>query len=132
MKIVYSPLSGASGAQRLSYPIKALEQQHQIESQPLNTNNLDEQLQWADLVVLQCLMGPEQHQLIERIHAKGKKVIIDWDDDFSSLPNSLLRKLNYSQEEITKNWKKYLRSADLITVPTERLAKVVKSNSVGW
>ena len=45
MRIIYSPLSGASGAHRLSYPIRALEKKHQVESQPLNTNNLDEQLQ---------------------------------------------------------------------------------------
>lgn len=132
MKILYSVLdSEATGCQRISYPLLTLEKDKKnlspnVELDVLNTSKLDDQLKWADLVVIQCLIGMESYSLIERIKEQNKKVVIDYDDNFSALPDNILKSANMPQEVITENWKKYLQIADLITVSTASLVKVIQ------
>lgn len=118
--------SEATGCQRIIYPVQALVREG-FSFEAVNTADIRSQLRKADLVLLQCLIGPEQHDLIDYIHRQNKKVVVDYDDDFSSLPTNLIERIGYSQKQISENWKKYLRSADLITVPCEELAKRVKN-----
>lgn len=135
MKILFSPIdSEATSCQRIIYPLRALEKAKKdlpsdmkVEIDVLNTSKLDEQLKWADLVVLQCLIGMGSYSLVEQIKASNKKIVIDYDDNFSALPENIREILNLPQTEITENWKKYLQIADLITVSTNSLAQVVKS-----
>lgn len=130
MKIIYNPVgSCATSCQRLIYPLTALQNAGQAEVEVINTNDIRAQLRKADLVVLQCLIGPEQHQLIDYIHDQGKKVVIDYDDLMSRLPERLLKNLGMDQKTITENWIKYLNSADVITVPSHALASLINRHT---
>lgn len=127
MRIIYNPIgSCASSCQRLIYPLMALAKAGKAEVEVINTNDIRSQLRKADLVVLQCLIGPEQHELIDYIHEQGKKIVIDYDDIMSDLPPRLLKNLGMNQKSITKNWLKYLKSADAITVPSYALAEKIQ------
>jgi len=130
IKIIYNPVdSEASSCQRVIYPLLALADAGLVEAEVINTNDIRAQLKSADLVVLQCVIGPQQHQLIDYIHKQGKRVIIDYDDVFSHLPEKLLQNLGMKQDEITNNWIKYLKTADAISVPTPTLAELVKNHT---
>jgi len=128
--ILFSPTgSDATGNHRIIYPLNALsksESKIKTSYEILVSSKLEEQLSRAAFVLLQCLAGPQQHQLLDRIHRAGKKVIIDYDDDMSSLSDIKLKEARMSQDEITTNWIKYLQTADLITVTTEMLAKRIR------
>jgi len=130
MRILYSPVgSCATSCQRLIYPLMALQKAGKAEVEVLNTNDVRSQLRKADLVVLQCLIGPEQHQLIDYIHEQGKKVVVDYDDLMSDLPSRLLKNLGMEQETITQNWIKYLNSADTLTTPSQTLAMEMQDHT---
>jgi hypothetical protein len=126
MHILFSPTgSDATGCHRIIYPLRALPSSD-FTIEILNLSQIDEQLGRADLILLQCLIGPQQHQLISKLRNAGKPIIIDYDDDMSSLPEVKLQEIGMSQRDITANWTRYLDSADLITVTTEMLARAVK------
>jgi len=128
MKILFNAVdSEASGAQRVIRPLNILKDKYpETELEAINSNSFLYQLENSDLVVLQCLIGPQQHDLIDKIHFYGKKVVIDYDDYFDSLPKNVLKNIGMTQSEVTENWHKYLKNADLITVPNEFLAEQIR------
>jgi len=125
-KILYFAVDAdATGAQRLHRPLELLKQRG-ARVELLNKNNLDQQLKDADLVLLQCLIGPDELPLVRRCKQAGVKVIVDYDDNFFALPTVVLKRLPWSQQQITETWIKYLQLADLVTVSCYSLADVVK------
>jgi len=118
----------ATSCHRVIYPLQALPAED-YSSEALKIYRLDEQLESSDIVLFQCLAGATEKNLpiISHIQKQGKKVIIDYDDDFSSLPDVKLKQIGKSQDDITVEWKAYLQAADLITVTTSTLANRVKS-----
>jgi len=121
VSILFNPVdSEATGCQRLIYPLKALEKRH-IYSEILNTQDVRKQLKKAKLVYLQCLIGPQQRELLDYCKSQNKTIIIDYDDNYAELPDHVLSRFNMSRSEILENWKYYLNAADFITVPCDQL-----------
>jgi len=118
--------SEASGAYRVIRPLTTLRDLYDdVEIEPLNTSSI----QKPDIVVLQCLVGPQNFELIRKLK-KESKVVIDYDDYFADLPESIISRFGASsQKEITKNWCKYLNLADLITAPCEMLARHIRRHT---
>lgn len=122
-KILFSVVdSEATGCQRLVYPLIALKDKYGIEYEILNSYDAKTQLRKAEIVWLQCLVGPQQRIFVEHCKKQGVKIIIDYDDYFSNIPKNIQARLGMSLEEITQNWHYYLQNADLITVPCQTLA----------
>ena len=122
-KILFSAIdSEASGSLRLIHPLMALKNKYGIEYEILNSYDAKTQLRKADLVWLQCLVGPQQKNFIEHCKKQGVKIAIDYDDYFSDIPKNIQARLGMTLEEITQNWYYYLQNADLITVPCQTLA----------
>jgi len=133
MKILFQTTGNdATGSHRILYPIQALKENiANMEVQVLNETQLDDQLKWADIVVMQCLIGSQQFSLIERIKSDGKALVIDYDDNFSVLPVNILKKVNLTSEEAANNWQVYLKMADLITTTTPKLAEIINQKRDG-
>lgn len=130
IKILYSVVdSDATGCQRLIYPLAALKQKYGVEYEVLNTFDVKTQLRKADILWMQCLVGPQQRELIDYAKKQGVKVVIDYDDCFSELPTNIQKRFEMSQTEITENWSYYLQTADLITVPCDSLVKEISKLS---
>lgn len=127
MKILFSTVGAdATGYQRILYPVQALKDAYKdVETDILNVTNLDQQLKWADIVVMQCLVGPQAFPVIEKIKASNKPLIVDYDDNFVALPKNILDLIGLSSEEAAANWEKYLKLADIITVATSSLEAIV-------
>ena len=63
MRVIFNAVdSEASGCQRVIYPLMTLAKAGKAEVEVINTNDIRSQLRKADLVVLQCLIGPQQHE----------------------------------------------------------------------
>lgn len=122
MKLLLSVPDGeATSHHRVLNPINELVRLGLAEFQILNQNELNHQLKWADLILLQCLLGPQQVELIKKIKSTGKPLIIDYDDDFSALPPHVLDRFKITQSEAEINWRYYLQSADYLTTSCEYL-----------
>lgn len=126
-KILYSVVdSDATGCQRLIYPLTALKQKYGVELDVINTFDAKTQLRKADVVWLQCLIGPQNKELIDYCKKTGVKIFIDYDDNFDKLPKNVKKRFDISQQEITQNWHYYLQNVDLVTVPCQTLADQVR------
>jgi hypothetical protein len=129
MKVLFNAVdSEATGSQRILYPLLALTN-HGVESKCLKLSLFDKQIEWADIVVLQCLIGDHTYEVIKRCHKHNKKVVIDYDDAMDLLPDVLCKRLNLSLEKTKANWHKYIELADLITTPSKKLASYIKTLS---
>ena len=130
LKILFNPVdSEASGCQRLIYPLMALKEKYGIDYEIINAYDSKVQLRKADLVWLQCLVGPQQRELLAYCKKQGVKLAIDYDDFFAGVPKNIQERLGMTPEEISQNWHYYLQNADLITVPCEALAREVSKVS---
>lgn len=124
-KILYHAIdSGATGSQRILRPLELLTARGAVIEQ-LNKNIITDQLKDADLVVLQCLVGPEELDLVKQIKASKAKLVIDYDDNFQALPFVVRNRIPHSQETIAHTWAQYLQLADLVTVTCYQLFDVV-------
>lgn len=132
LKIIYSAVdSEATGSQRIINPLKALEAAGWAELQVLNSEDIRPQLKWAKLLVLQCLVGPQQFEMLQKVKSSGIPIVIDYDDNFADLPSHVLRRLNLKKEEAAENWRKYLELATCVTVPCQALADKIKKITKG-
>jgi processive 1,2-diacylglycerol beta-glucosyltransferase len=126
MRILFSVTdSEATGCQRLIYPLMALKEKYGIEYEVLNSYDSKVQIRKADLVWLQCLIGPQQRDLLDYCKKQGVKVICDYDDFFPGVPKNIQERLGMTTDELTQNWHYYLQNVDLITVPCHTLAREV-------
>lgn len=127
MKILFSPVdSDATGCQRMIYPLTAMRDRYNFSFEVLNSFDAKAQIKKADIVWLQCVIGSQQRSLLDYCNTHGVPVVIDYDDYFAELPSNVVGRFSLPQKEITENWKYYLRSADIITVPCEALATEIK------
>jgi len=127
LKIIFNPVdSEATGCQRIIYPLMALKEKYNIDYEILNTVDARIQLRTANVLYLQCLIGPQQRPLIEHCQKNNIKIIIDYDDNFAEAPKNVIDRFGLSKEAILENWKYYLNNADLITVPCKSLSEEVK------
>lgn len=126
-RVIFAPVdSEASGSLRIIHPLMALKNKYGIEYEILNSYDAKAQLRKADLVWLQCLVGPQQKALIEHCKKQGVRIVVDYDDIFSNLPKNIQARLGMSVEEVTQNWHYYIQNVDLVTVPCQTLAEEVR------
>lgn len=127
MKVLFNSIDAeASGSLRVLNPLRDLQKKGLVEIQTLNTEDARSQMRWADLLVLQCVAGPQHFNLVKKFQEAGIKVVIDYDDNFAHLPEHVLQYLKLSQAEVTENWIKYINMADLVTVSSPYLAESVQ------
>ena len=130
LKIVYNSVdSEATGCQRVLNPLRLLQDRGLIETQVINRSDARKQTAWADILFLQCLVGPQNFELVKLYQKEGVPVIIDYDDNFANLPPSILNRMGLSSEDARGNWIKYLSMADAISCPSAYLAKCIRQYS---
>lgn len=130
MKILFNASDGeATGHHRMLNAIYELKNRGLAEIQPMNSNELNYQLKWADMILMQCLLGPQQFELIKKIKASGVPLVIDYDDDFANLPPHILDRFKITPQEAKENWKFYLQSADYLQTSCEYLKQRMMAES---
>lgn len=130
LKILFNAVdSEATGSQRVLHPLKGLADAEQAEIQVLNTEDIRSQLKWANLMVLQCLVGDQQVEMLKKVKEKNIPIVIDYDDNFAALPPNVLKRLSLTKEQAAKNWKEYLNLASLVTTPCNALAEKIRQVS---
>jgi glycosyltransferase involved in cell wall biosynthesis len=86
----------------------------------------------ADVIFTQCLYSPSAYQFYRQQVRQGKKLVIDFDDDYFNIPDDSPEKMAVIDRKtgeaklVTKEsrnyWiKAFLRLATVVTVPTEPL-----------
>lgn len=80
----------------------------------------DQDVEWAEFVVMQRGTGPYVVDLIRRLQKSGRRVIFDIDDLLTDVPKFLVSH-SHSQAE-KPHLEQTLRRADAVTVTTARLA----------
>ncbi len=119
------PLPDSSlAAVRLRAPLTAWRSRHggQLRLVPLFDVS-DQDLEWADVVIVQRLADESVHELVESIQSRGIPVIFDIDDFLLDVPPFLA-----SAEYCHRNrghLQAILRCADAVTVSTERLRQAL-------
>lgn len=117
---------------RLSPPASALFQSGMQVKLSLHMDAGDLQTQqvflFADPHYSSELTGAAQQALQSRKDHPGRRVIIDLDQDFFSLPSGAPQKIKEGpgSKEALKNLEALLKDADLVTIPGEALAEVYK------
>jgi len=78
--------NNATSYHRVIQPLYSLmEQGHPVQFLGEKENQL-EQYEWAEILYIQCLYAPSAYQFYADWKAKGKKIIIDFDDDYLNIP----------------------------------------------
>jgi len=127
LKIVYNSVdSEATGCQRVLNPLKIMQDRGLIETQIINRSDARKQAKWADVLFLQCLIGPQNFDLLALYQKEGIPVVVDYDDNFAHLPPNILSRIGLSSEDAKNNWIKYLNMADAVTCPSHYLAQRIK------
>lgn len=129
LKILALHANSGSRFYRINPQLKWMQAQgHQVRLERHDVAALDQFIAWADVVILQMVFSRE---LIDRIHAAGKKVVFECDD--------LMHKTHakhYSYSETDTLWKqikwywrvwKVIHAADGFVVSTPELRKIY-----GW
>ena len=86
-----------------------------------------------DVMVIQRPTFPDVLDAIPLIQANGTKVVVELDDDYWSIDprNSYLKELKKAgQEDAPKTMRKACELADLVTVSTPELAKLIPNKNV--
>ena len=115
------PLPNSSlAAVRLRAPLTAWRSRHGGQFRPVSLFDVTAQdLEWADVVVVQRLADESVHELVESIQSRGIPVIFDIDDFLLDVPPFLA-----SAEYCRRNrghLQAILKCADVVTVSTDRL-----------
>jgi len=86
-KVLGVPIdNSATSYHRVIQPLFSLmEQGHPVEFLGEQENQI-EQYKWAEILYIQCLYAPDAYQFYADWKAKGKKIIIDFDDDYINIP----------------------------------------------
>lgn len=86
-KVLGIPLDNhATSYHRVIQPLYGLMQQgHPVQFLGPQETQL-EQYQWADILYIQCLYAPDAYQFYAAQKKSGKKIVIDFDDDYINIP----------------------------------------------
>lgn len=78
--------NSATSYHRVIQPLFSLmEQRHPVQFLGFQKDQLD-QYKWAEILYIQCLYAPDAYQFYADWKSKGKKIIIDFDDDYINIP----------------------------------------------
>lgn len=133
LKILGVPIdNSATSYHRLLQPLFSFNNSEKV--QFLNTDNL-EQYSWCEVIYTQCLYSPSAYEFYRDLVRSGKKLVIDYDDDYLNTPNNIPNKTSIINRETglqtpilgeERNYwvKAFLRLSDHIVVTTEELKKL--------
>jgi len=76
---------------------------------------------WCDVLVMQRPFLPEHLNIIQTLKQLGKKVIVDYDDDVTNVPEHNPHQAAYNTQEVQFAIKSSIQLADMVTVSTETL-----------
>jgi len=80
--------NGATSYHRVIQPLYYLQQQgHPVQFLASQDEQI-KQYEWADVLYIQCLYAPNAYQFYADWKKKGKKIIIDFDDDYINIPEN--------------------------------------------
>ena len=123
IKIYYiSPNRGALGYWRCTLPAYHLNRAGLAETAIDFGRFQKEFVDWADVIVIQRVLGKGIKHMIHYCHMKGKKVVYDLDDNVWSFPDSPEYKGDKT-EEIPVQTSEMLNRCDAVTVSTEAIAE---------
>jgi len=78
--------NSATSYHRVIQPLFSLmEQGHPVQFLDAQENQI-KQYEWAEILYIQCLYAPDAYQFYANWKSKGKKIIIDFDDDYINIP----------------------------------------------
>lgn len=129
MKKIYyiSPNSGAIGYWRCTLPAYYLNRTGLAETAIDFARFQKEFVDWADVVVIQRILGKSIKHLIHYCHMKGKKVVFELDDNVWCFPDSPEYQ-NKQAKEVPDQTTDILKRCDAVTVSTDTIAKSAKEN----
>lgn len=96
------------------------------------------QFEWADILYIQCLYAPGAYQFYYELKKKGKKIIVDFDDDYINIPkdspeqteiiDSVTGEVFRFSPELRAVWvKMFVELADQVVVTTSELKNLYQS-----
>jgi hypothetical protein len=96
-----------------------------------------EQYEWADILYIQCLYAPDAYQFYASWKDKGKKIILDFDDDYINIPSDSPEQTevidkntgeSYSYPSFMRSLyvQMFIQLADIVVVTTSTLEKLYK------
>ncbi|OHB88353.1 MAG: hypothetical protein A3C38_07210 [Planctomycetes bacterium RIFCSPHIGHO2_02_FULL_50_42] len=125
MKVLFiSPLANACTYYRCTLPARHLRKKGLAEARVVSSI-AKEYMDWADLVVVQRVVGDLMYHVIRYCKLEGKKVVYELDDNIFKYPDSPEYVKNGLQAE-TLSAIRIIRSSDAVTTSTEAIAETVK------
>jgi len=132
-KILAVPLDDtATSYHRVIQPLSYLKNKGWNIEFPKEKSQQLEQFKNADIIYLNCLYAPSAYHFYRELVRKGKKLILDLDDDYFNIPidspeQTVVIKRDGSQEILTSSqriyWMKaFLRLATAVSVTNQQLA----------
>ncbi len=124
-KILFlSPLANACTYYRCTLPARHLRRKGMAETRVVSSI-AKEYIDWADLVVVQRVVGDLMYHVARYCRLEGKKVVYELDDNIFKYPDSVEYVKNGIQAE-TLSALRIIRSSDAVTVTTEAIAETVR------
>ncbi len=125
MKILYvSPLANACTYYRCTLPARHLRKRGLAETRVVS-GLAKEYVDWADLVVVQRVVGDLMCHVVRYCKLEGKKVVYELDDNIFKYPDSVEYVRKGLQAE-TLSALRITRSVDAITTSTDAIAETVR------
>jgi len=137
-KVLGVPLdNGATSYHRVIQPLYRLaESGHPIQFLGDKEKQI-EQYEWADILYIQCLYAPDAYKFYASWKDKGKKIIIDFDDDYINIPEESPEQTEVIDKDTGEaySFPSYMRSiyiqmfiqlADVVVVTTSALKRLYK------
>lgn len=123
-----SPNSGALGYYRSTMPAYYLHHSGLAETAVDFGRFQKEFVDWADIIVVQRVLGETIKHMIHYSHMKGKKVVFDLDDNVWKFPDSPEFK-HGSSGVVPGETTEVIRSCDGVTVSTQAIADSVRKEA---
>lgn len=123
-----SPNRGALGYWRCTLPAYHLHKAGLAETAIDFGRFQKEFVDWADIVVVQRMLGNSIKHVVHYSHMKGKKVVFDLDDNVWCFPNSPEYQSKQAKE-VPRLTTDILSRCDAATVSTQRIADAVREHA---
>lgn len=124
-KILFiSPLANACTYYRCTLPARHLRRRGLAEARVVHTI-AKEYIDWADMVVLQRVVGELMYHVVRYCRLEGKKVVYELDDNIFKYPDSPEYVKSGLQAE-TLSTIRIIRSSDAVTTSTDAIAETVR------
>jgi len=124
--------NNATSYHRVIQPLFSLmDQGYPIQFLGPQEDQLD-QYEWAEMLYIQCLYAPDAYQFYADWKSKGKKIIIDFDDDYINIPEDSPEQTEIIDKNTGEAYKfpptmrslyvqMFIQLADMVTVTTNEL-----------